>query len=89
MIITMLLFLVQGLFGAIFYFLPVVNLASIPVIGESIRNTLITVMHTWNAFLVTFPYAEVVWICFKAIIAFEILMLVVKFFLGHRAPVQH
>jgi len=71
----------------VFQFLPVVTLASLPIIGDSIRSILISVVSTWNGVLVTFPYFIVVWNIFRfVILPFEGLMLLGKFILGSRSP---
>jgi len=84
MIIDIFLQVVTYIVGAIFQFFPVVTLADIPLIGLSVRSLLLTVVLTWNGFLVTFPYAVVVWQVFQIILSFELLMLVMKFLLGSR-----
>jgi len=89
MITNLLLNVVIVIFGIIFAFFPEVNLASIPLVGESLRNTLISVVLYWNSFMDTFPYAQILWSVFlKVVIPFEIVLLIVKFFLGSRAPVK-
>jgi len=41
----------------------------------------------WNAFLLTFPYAQLPWQLFKyAILPFELTMLLAKFILVSRVP---
>jgi len=90
MIVSLFINIILAIFGTLFSFLPVVSLATIPVIGETIRELLITVVQMWNAFIITFPYAEIAWLNFLVIILpFEILMLVAKFFLGSRTPSQN
>jgi len=87
MIIDLIISVLLSLFGFIFSFLPVVTLADIPYAGEGISSTLLWMVTTWNSFMVTFPYAETAWSIFLLIIVpFELLLLVAKFFLGHRVP---
>jgi hypothetical protein len=87
MIINMLINLVLLIFGALFSFLPKVTLASLPYVGSYISSSLIFIVGLWNGVLTTFPYAVVGWHVFLWIILpFEGLMLVAKFFLGHRVP---
>jgi len=87
MIINLLINLVLLIFGAIFVFLPEVTIASIPFIGEQLSSILQTVALTWNAFMVTFPYAQTGWQIFLTVVLpFEVLMLIAKFFFGHRLP---
>jgi len=90
MIINLLLNLVILVFGFLFSILPVVTLADIPYAGQFISDLLIIMIHVWNAFLETFPYAQDAWYLFLLVVLpFEILMLVAKFFLGSRAPGGH
>jgi len=90
MIINLLLSVFLSIFQGILYFLPVVTIADIPVIGSIVQSSLITMVQTWNAFIVTFPYAGTVsTVFFAVIIPFEFLMLVGKFLLGHRMPASN
>jgi len=76
-----------GVINAVFNALPTANLSELPIIGSTITDTLQTIVETWNAFMVTFPYAIVLWNCFiYVILPFELLLLLAKFFLGHRTP---
>ena len=73
--------------SAIFYLLPIVSIADIPYIGEGVYNALVSFIGIWNAFMVTFPYAETAWNIFLLVILpFELLLLLGKFLLGHRLP---
>jgi len=79
----------MAFFELLFSWLPDVSVASIPVIGPSLAEYLLLAVTKWNAFMVTFPYAEVVWNVFLfAIIPFELLLLVLKVILAHRVPVS-
>jgi len=90
MIINYLLDLIFNALGSIFQFLPVVTLATIPTIGPVLSSSLITIIKTYNAFIVTLPYAQIgVNVLLYVILPFELLLLVGKFFLGHRLPVNH
>jgi len=87
MITEILLSVVLALFGIIFGFLPIVTLEGLPLIGTEVSNGLLFFVTKWNAFLVTFPYAETAWNVFLLIILpFELLILLSKFFLGSRSP---
>lgn len=89
MIITFLLSIIVTVFSFIFKIFPVVTIASIPYFGQSMSDTLIQVVGYWNGFMQTFPYALTAWHIFLwFIIPFEIGLLVLKFFLGHRTPVN-
>jgi len=90
MIINLLINLILLIFGSLFVFLPQVSLSSIPYIGDDLVSILTNVVLTWNAFMATFPYAQTGWhILLYVIFPFEILLLVSKFFLGHRTPSNH
>jgi len=87
MLIQTLLNTVIEFVKAIFDLLPTATLSDLPIIGDTIAVTLETVVETWNAFMVTFPYANTLWEVFiYVILPFEILLLVAKFLLGHRVP---
>jgi len=90
MIIDLTINVLLTLVSVIFVFLPVVSVSSIPYYGEDIASVLLTVVTTWNAFMVTFPYAVVLWNIFLyVILPFEFLLLIGKFFLGSRLPSNH
>jgi len=87
MIINLLINLVLLIFGSLFVFLPEVTISSIPFIGDEVRAVLVTAIGYYNGFIDTFPYAETAFTIFLyVIIPFEVLLLVSKFFLGHRTP---
>lgn len=90
MITTFFLNLILLIVTGIFYFLPVVTMTDIPLVGSYVSSTLASLIQTWNAFLITFPYAQTAWDIFLyVIIPFELIMLAGRFFLGHRLPVNH
>lgn len=87
MIINLLISVFLTIFGAILSFLPTVTIADIAYIGPTLSETLTIMISTWNAFMVTFPYAETLWNVFiYVILPFEFTMLIAKFFLGQRLP---
>lgn len=87
MIFNLVLSGVYLLLEAIFGLLPVVSLASIPYIGVSLRGDVVWMVGVWNSFMQTFPYAQIAWQVFLyVVVPFELLLLVAKFFLGHRLP---
>jgi len=52
-----------------------------------IDSALVSMISTWNAFMVTFPYAQTGWNMFLYfILPFELIMLIMKFVLGSRSP---
>jgi len=90
MIFNLLIYLVLLIVTSIFSLLPVVTLASIPIIGPSLQSILITMVRMYNSFIDTFPYAETAFnLLIYVIIPFELLMLLGKFLLGHRLPASH
>jgi len=89
MIINLIIQVLINILGAIFYFLPIVSIEDIPLIGESVSNTLLTIIYTWNAVVETLPYLGTVsTVFFTIIIPFEILVILSKFFLGSRSPIK-
>lgn len=73
----------------IFYFVPSAKVVDVWFIGEFASNLLGQIGTTWNAFMVTFPYAEIAWNVFIfGILPFEFALAVLKFFIGHRIPSQ-
>jgi len=76
-----------GIVTTLFGILPTATLDSLPIIGSTISDTIQTMVETWNAFMVTVPYAIVLWNVFiYVIIPFEIILLVTKAILGSRVP---
>jgi hypothetical protein len=89
MIINLLLSVLLNLFSLIFIFLPIVKISDIPYIGTTVSSILLTMVETWNAFIASFPYAGIAWnVLLLVVLPFELLMLLGKFFLGHRLPAQ-
>lgn len=89
MIITLIVAVISLVFQLIFMWFPIVTISSIPVIGSGLSAILISMVSVWNAFMITFPYAVVVWhILVFVVIPFESLLLLAKFLLGSRVPVQ-
>jgi len=87
MIINAIIFVIVTIISAVFFLFPVVTIASIPLIGTTLSEILLTMTTTWKAFLVTFPYASTAWhMLLWVILPFEIGLLIVKFFLGQHTP---
>jgi len=90
MIFNALIYLILLVVSSIFSLLPVVSIASIPIIGPSVSTFLVTAVKLYNGFITTFPYAQT---AFQAliyvIIPFELLMILGKFLLGSRVPANH
>jgi len=64
-----------------------VHLATIPMIGDEIVSILTTAVQAWNTLMEMIPYLHTTWTIFLwVIMPFEITMLTLKFFLGHRMP---
>jgi len=65
--------------------LPVVTIASIPVIGSTVSSYLTQIVQVYNAAVETLPHLGVAMSVFLLVILpFEALMLLAKFFVGHR-----
>jgi len=78
-----------GILGALLYFLPVVTIEDIPVIGSTISTILVSWIQTWNSIIITVPYLYTAWFVFLVvIIPFELVLLGTKIFLAHRVPVS-
>jgi hypothetical protein len=78
---------IVNIINGVLSFLPVVSLSS--VFGLDLASPLSGVVSTWNAFMITFPYAMVAWhMLLWVVLPFEALMLLGKFLLGHRLPVN-
>lgn len=85
-IVSVFIVMMQAIVG----WFDVVTLADLPVIGSTVRSVLITMVTTWNAFLVTFPYAQLPWQLFLyGVIPLEVSIIILKFILGSRTPVHH
>jgi len=73
----------------LFVYFPVVSIATIPVVGELTATGLLYLITKWNAVLFLLPYLHTTWVLFLGfIIPFEIGLAVLRFFLGHRMPVN-
>jgi len=76
---------IVNIINGVLSFLPEVSLSS--VFGFDFASILTSVVLTWNAFMITFPYAVVAWhMLIWVVLPFEALMLLGKFLLGHRMP---
>jgi len=90
MIINLLIAVIINLLSAIFVISPVVTISDVWIIGSDLSNYLTMAVQYWNSFMITFPYAQTGWNVFLyTIIPFEIMMLTMRFFLGHRNPESH
>jgi len=89
MLIYLILQLIISMLGVIFFWIPNVTMASLPIVGTSIDSTMIWLLGSWNALLITFPYGLVAWNVLRyVILPFELFLLITKFFLGSRMPVH-
>jgi len=85
MITNLILTIIVAVFNTIMELIPSASIATIPLIGETVSAFLLTMIQTWNTFLITFPYAQTGWDVFRfVILPFELTLLVVNFFLGSR-----
>jgi len=88
MIINLLINAILLSFGLLLQFLPSATIADIPIIGETVSSIMIFAVTHWNSVIDTFPYFDIVWTLFLYIvIPFEVGLLVLRFFLGHRTPI--
>jgi len=74
--------------GSFLQSIGIVNLGSIPVFGSLIRSTLVQMVSYYHGLVGTFPYATAGFVAFGMILAFEASLLVLRFFLGHRTPLN-
>lgn len=87
MITDFLISIFTGIVNGILSVVPNVTIASLPTVGQTLSSTLLSMVTTWNAFMATFPYAQTVWHLFLwVIIPFELIILGLKFVLGHHIP---
>jgi len=90
MIFNLLIYLVLLVVTSIFSLLPVVSISTIPVIGPTVASWLLYTVKLYNGLISTFPYAQVAFqVLIYVIIPFELLMLLGKFLLGHRLPINN
>jgi len=81
MIINIIFALFVVFFNIITSWLPTVT--ELPF---GLDTTLATAVSYFHGITETVPYLQVVWTCFLYVLGFEILMLVLKLFLGSRTP---
>jgi len=81
MILQLLIQIVISAITIMFSWLP-----SVETLPFGIDTILQFAVDLFKGAINTIPYLEVVWICFLYAISFEILLLILKFFLGHRSP---
>jgi len=67
----------------VFILLPNVSLNS------GVSTALHNAMAGFNAFRETLPFVNVVWDSFMWLLVFEVSMLIARFFLGSRTPIQN
>jgi len=88
MIFNLLINFVLLIFGAIFVFLPEVTIETIPYIGPIVSVTLTWIVGLWNSLVLTLPYLDVPMRVFLyVIIPFELMLIILKFFLHNRISV--
>ncbi len=89
MILLLLINFVVLIFSTIFIIFPVVTIATIPIFGSFISSMLTLMVQTFNSILGTLPFLVISWSIFKwVIVPFEVFVIVLRFFLGARAPVE-
>ena len=81
MIISILLGVVIQIMNGIFFLISFgQKVTTIPLVD----SYLVTGFGWWNAFLQEFPPLQIVWTMFLWYLGFEIALLIVKLFFGHR-----
>lgn len=86
MIVNLIISAFVSLISVVFIFLPEVTIFDIWFIGPQLNDMLVWWIQMWNAFMLTFPYAQTAWDVFIwTILPFEFTMVIQKFFFGSRA----
>jgi len=84
MLITLLFGVVLQMLNAIFFLVSFGHkVVTIPVVD----SYLVTAFGWWNSFLYEFPPLAIVWDLFLIYMAFEIALVIVKIFFGHRVSI--
>lgn len=89
MITALILQFIANFVALIFSILPEVTVANIPFIGTFIYyyvGVAISYVNTMNTIV---PYFLIVWQMFLWVLEFEILLLLLKLFLGSRTPISN
>lgn len=71
------------------FFQLIISIFNLPVITElpfGIDGILTTAVSYYHGITETVPYLQVVWNCFLFVLAFEVVLLVLKLVLGSRLP---
>lgn len=79
MLIQLLLQILISLVTILFSWLP-----DVAILPFGIDAALSYVVELFHGAIETLPYLEIVWTCFLYLIGFEILLVILKFFLGSR-----
>ena len=89
MILNFIITVIFDTFNALFSIFPTASLSNIPYVGSLIVSTITSAVKTWNTILETIPYLQFSWNAFLyVIIPAEIILLLMKFALGSRAPIN-
>jgi hypothetical protein len=85
MIIDALIYSLVGFLAFLFSWLP--GAGDVPLLLPwGTDHSIVLAVGYFRGIMSTFPYLEVVWICFGYVILFEIGLLLLKFILGSRTP---
>lgn len=88
MIIILLINLISLLLGGIFSWLPIVN--KLPnIVGYDIDTALVNGVGYTQTFMQTFWPLEIMFQGFLVLMGYYGIKMIVRFFLGHRAPGNH
>lgn len=85
MIFQILFFILSPLINALKSLLPCGDPACV-TLPFGLDPLFVQISSYWHGAMITVPYFQVVWTCFLYVMAFELALLVLKLFLGSRAP---
>ncbi len=76
----------QFFLNAVNIVFDLLNIPVVTVLPFGIDGALSTVFSTWNAFLIVFWPLQIVWVAMLSYYGFLVTLLLLKVFLGSRAP---
>lgn len=80
MLIQLLLTILINAINVLFFWLP-----SVTTLPFGIDGALTYIVQLYHGAMATLPYLEIVWTCFLYLLGFELLLVIMKVFLGSRA----
>jgi len=89
MIFEILFALIFGVLGVLLSFLPGYDVSSgILYLPFGIDEILVLVSSAFHGAIESFPYLQAVLVALLAVVSFEIVVIVLRLFIGHRTPVS-